>query len=147
MIFSQSYQRGFDHLILSFYSFYFNFLSNFREQTSMFYNFIYLCFINFSLIFHFTLLYYYYFSIQLPSLPIIHHHCKNLTNQLLAHQIQILMILLYSVASCYCQSLRKIHVRIESLLRINFESIFQSHTAYYIYIIYKRNMLIVAVFF
>ena len=40
--------------------------------------------------------------------------------------------LLYSVASCYCQSLRKIHVRIESLLIINFELTFQSHTAYYL---------------
>ena len=41
------------------------------------------------------------------------------------------MIFIFSVASCYGQSLRKIHVRIESLLIINFELIFQSHTAYY----------------
>ena len=46
------------------------------------------------------------------------------------------MILLVTVASCYCQSLRKIHVRIESLLRINFELIFQSHTARYMLVIY-----------
>ena len=39
-----------------------------------------------------------------------------------------------TVASCYCQSLRKIHVRIESLLIINFELIFPSHTAYYLHL-------------
>ena len=41
----------------------------------------------------------YYFFIYLPSLPIIHHHCKNLTNQLLVNQIQIRMILLVVFSS------------------------------------------------